>query len=96
MEEQKQSGLKNFLIYTTIILLGPAVSFGGCYLLEKPMDEIIRNMVVVIVCCLLIVLSLMASGEKKTLFFNNYEHLSRFFFSFLLGLVLSVCSVFSL
>lgn len=94
MEEQKQSGLKNFLIYTAIILLGPAVSFGGCYLLEKPMDEIIRNMVVVIVCCLLIVLSLMASGEKKTLFFNNYEHLSRFFFSFLLGLAFSVCSVF--
>lgn len=94
MEEQKQSGLKNFLIYTTILFIGPAVAFGGCYLLEKPMDEIIRNMVVVIVCCLLIVLSLMASGEKKTLFFNNFEHLSRFFFSFLLGLVLSVCSVF--
>lgn len=94
MEEQKQSGLKNFLIYTAIILLGPAVAFGGCYLLEKPMDEIIRNMVVVIVCCLLIVLSLAASGEKKTLFFNNFEHLSRFFFSFLLGLVFSVCSVF--
>lgn len=94
MEEQKQNGLKNFLIYAAMILLGPTVAFGGCYLLEKPMDEIIRNMVVIIACSLLIVLSLAASGEKQTLFFNNFEHLSRFFFSFLLGLVFSVCSIF--
>lgn len=94
MEGQKKNETKNFLIYTAIILLGSFAALGGCYLLERPVDEIIRNTVVILICCFLVVLSLMASGEKGSLFFNNFLHLERFFASFLFGLVFSACSVF--
>ncbi|MBQ7067196.1 MAG: hypothetical protein IJN92_10295 [Lachnospiraceae bacterium] len=94
MEEQKKSENKNFLIYTAIIFFSTFVTFLGCYLLKKPVDEIIRNMIVTIVLSLIVVLSLAVSGQKKSLFFNNFEHLGRFFTCYILGLLFSVSAIF--
>lgn len=94
MEEQKKSENKNFLIYTAIIFFSTFVTFLGCYLLKKPVDEIIRNMIVTIVLSHIVVLSLAVSGQKKSLFFNNFEHLGRFFTCYILGLLFSVSTIF--
>lgn len=94
MEEQKKSETKNFLIYTAIICFSTSVTFLGGYLLKKPLDEMIRNMIVVIVLNFILVLSLAVSGEKKSLFFNNFEHLGRFFICYILGLIFSVSAIF--
>lgn len=94
MEEQKKSEVKHFPAYAAILFLGSITVFLGCYLLHKPADEMIRNMIVVIVCCLLVVLSLKVSIDKKSLYFNNAGHIGRFFCSFLFGVVFSICSIF--
>lgn len=94
MEEQKKGETKNFLIYTAIILLSAFVTFLGCYLLKKPVDEMIRNMLVSITLSLITVLSLAVSGQKKSLFFNNFDHLGRFFISYVFGLIFSICAIF--
>lgn len=94
MDVQKKSEIKNFLIYAAILLTSVLTALLGCIALKKPAEEGIRNVVVTIALGGITVLSLAASGEKKSLFFNNYQHLERFLLCYLAGLAFSVGAVF--
>lgn len=91
--EKKQKNRKNYIIYAIIILTGLLFTFLGCFILLKPIDEFIRNMLVAVTFCFVVVMSL-AAGEKNSLLFDNFNYLGRFLISFLLGFVFVFISYF--
>ncbi len=93
MDKKQNYKIKNYAIYIVIVFISLTFTFVSCYVLLKPMEELIRNMLVTVTFSMIIVLSL-ASGKKNSLLFDNFNYLGRFLFSFLLGFCFVIISYF--
>ena len=83
----KSIALKNLIYEFLIILLTTMAAFLTSYLFQKPLNEILRNVILAFMGSSLVVISLIIGIQTNSLLHDNTEHIQRFFSFYMVGLI---------